>query len=59
MAWRFDAVDGGAGPGAGPGRARAWTLGRVLQNAVWEVGDGERELAPDHAEIARRLLAVR
>jgi len=31
----------------------------VLQNAVWAVGDGERELAPDHAEIARRLLAVR
>ncbi|MGW1285969.1 aminoglycoside phosphotransferase family protein, partial [Streptomyces sp. NPDC002586] len=35
-------------------RARAWTLGRLLQNALWDVEDGqpveERQL-----EIARRL----
>ncbi|WP_406453064.1 aminoglycoside phosphotransferase family protein [Streptomyces sp. NBC_00876] len=38
------------------GRARAWTLGRVLQNACWGGESGERRLVPEHAEIARRLL---
>ncbi|MFD5982884.1 aminoglycoside phosphotransferase family protein [Streptomyces cyaneofuscatus] len=59
VVWRFDALTEALGMERDRGRARAWTLGRVLQNAVWAVGDGERELAPDHAEIARRLLAVR
>ncbi|MFD4945616.1 aminoglycoside phosphotransferase family protein [Streptomyces sp. NPDC058239] len=37
-------------------RARAWTLGRLLQNGLWAVTDGERRLEPDQAEIARQLL---
>lgn len=59
VVWRFDALTEALGMERDRGRARAWTLARVLQNAVWAVGDGERELAPDHAEIARRLLGVR
>ncbi|WP_405507978.1 aminoglycoside phosphotransferase family protein [Streptomyces cyaneofuscatus] len=59
VVWRFDALTEALGMERDRGRARAWTLGRVLQNAVWAVGDGERELAPAHAEIARRLLAAR
>ncbi|WP_457810840.1 aminoglycoside phosphotransferase family protein [Streptomyces microflavus] len=59
VVWRFDALTEALGMERDRGRARAWTLGRVLQNAVWAIGDGERELAPDHAEIARRLLAGR
>ncbi|MFJ8754169.1 aminoglycoside phosphotransferase family protein [Streptomyces sp. NPDC102441] len=37
-------------------RARAWTLGRVLQNALWGIRLGRPRLYADHAEIARRLL---
>ncbi|MEU6979142.1 MULTISPECIES: aminoglycoside phosphotransferase family protein [unclassified Streptomyces] len=37
-------------------RARAWTLGRVLQNALWDVEDGEPSLAPNQVSIARTLL---
>jgi len=37
-------------------RARAWTLGRVLQNSVWQLEEGRAPL-PEHLEIARRLLA--
>jgi streptomycin 6-kinase len=35
-------------------RARAWTLGRVLQNTLWEIEDG-RPLEAVQLEIARRL----
>ncbi|GAB2753379.1 aminoglycoside phosphotransferase family protein [Streptomyces bullii] len=35
-------------------RARAWTLGRVLQNCLWEIEDG-RPLQEEQLEIARRL----
>ncbi|KKD07374.1 aminoglycoside phosphotransferase family protein [Streptomyces sp. WM6386] len=35
-------------------RARAWTLGRVLQNCLWDIEDG-RPLEPAQLEIARRL----
>lgn len=35
-------------------RARAWTLARLLQNAVWEIEEG-RPLDPDDLELARRL----
>lgn len=35
-------------------RARAWTLGRLLQNAIWEIEEA-RPLQPDDLEIARRL----
>ncbi|MGW5429494.1 aminoglycoside phosphotransferase family protein [Streptomyces sp. NPDC004059] len=35
-------------------RARAWTLGRLLQNALWDVEDG-RPIEDRQLEIARRL----
>lgn len=59
VVWRFDALTEALGLERDRERARAWTLGRVLQNAVWAVGGGERRIAPDHAEIARRLLLMR
>ncbi|MFJ2651699.1 aminoglycoside phosphotransferase family protein [Streptomyces sp. NPDC087420] len=37
-------------------RARAWTLGRALQNSLWDVADGERALHPDQVSVARALL---
>ncbi|MFF8804684.1 aminoglycoside phosphotransferase family protein [Streptomyces omiyaensis] len=55
LRWRFDllterlALD--------RGRALAWTLGRVLQNGLWDVEDGEPELDADQVVIARALLA--
>ncbi|WP_329231334.1 aminoglycoside phosphotransferase family protein [Streptomyces sp. NBC_00111] len=51
--WRFDLLSGVLG--LDRERARAWTLGRVLQNGLWGA-PGMVRLAPDHAEIARRLL---
>lgn len=51
--WRFDAMSEVLG--LDRERARAWTLGRVLQNALWEIEDG-RELDEDDLEVARRLL---
>ncbi|WP_435861942.1 aminoglycoside phosphotransferase family protein [Streptomyces sparsogenes] len=36
-------------------RARAWTLGRVLQNALWDVAGGARAVHPVWAAIARAL----
>ncbi|EPH41567.1 putative Hydroxyurea phosphotransferase [Streptomyces aurantiacus JA 4570] len=51
--WRFDAMTEVLG--LDRERARAWTLGRVLQNALWDIPDG-RPLPPDHLEVARRLL---
>lgn len=37
-------------------RATGWTLGRVLQNALWDIEDGENALAPAQVAIARTLL---
>jgi streptomycin 6-kinase len=37
-------------------RARAWTLGRLLQNALWDIED-DRPLDPRQLETARRLRA--
>ncbi|MFE0174276.1 aminoglycoside phosphotransferase family protein [Streptomyces sp. NPDC059002] len=51
--WRFDAMTEVLG--LDRERARAWTLGRVLQNAIWEAEDG-RPMVADDMEIARRLL---
>ncbi|MDF6019677.1 aminoglycoside phosphotransferase family protein [Streptomyces sp. JH34] len=51
--WRFDLLSGVLG--LDRERARAWTLGRVLQNGLWIRGGGRR-LPVHHAEIARRLL---
>ncbi|MFF7341640.1 aminoglycoside phosphotransferase family protein [Streptomyces sp. NPDC008163] len=48
---RFDAMTGVLG--LDRGRAAAWTLGRVLQNACWSAEGGARRLAPEQAEIAR------
>ncbi|MEV2254796.1 aminoglycoside phosphotransferase family protein [Streptomyces sp. NPDC050147] len=51
--WRFDAMSEVLG--LDRERARAWTLARVLQNALWDIEDGE---SPDEEdlEVARRLL---
>ncbi|WP_338697862.1 aminoglycoside phosphotransferase family protein [Streptomyces sp. Q6] len=54
VVWRFEAMTHVLG--LDRERARAWTLGRVLQNALWDVEDG-RPLAADGLEIARRLRA--
>ncbi|POX50527.1 hydroxyurea phosphotransferase [Streptomyces sp. Ru72] len=50
--WRFDALTDALG--LDRERARAWTLGRVLQNCLWEIGDG-RPLEAVQLEIARTL----
>ncbi|MDN3023445.1 aminoglycoside phosphotransferase family protein [Streptomyces sp. S.PB5] len=53
--WRFDAMTDVLA--LDRARARAWTLGRVLQNCLWEIEDG-RPLEPEQLEIARRLRAA-
>ncbi|MGR6971213.1 aminoglycoside phosphotransferase family protein [Streptomyces cynarae] len=50
--WRFDALTDALG--LDPERARAWTLGRVLQNCLWDTEDG-RALETVQLEIARTL----
>ncbi|MFD7405184.1 aminoglycoside phosphotransferase family protein [Streptomyces sp. NPDC059866] len=52
IVWRFDAMTDVMG--LDRARARAWTLGRVLQNCLWETEDG-RPLEEEQLEIARRL----
>ncbi len=37
-------------------RATGWTLGRLLQNSLWEIDDGETRLAPSSVTIAESLL---
>lgn len=37
-------------------RATGWTLGRVLQNALWDIEDGDTALAPPQIAIASALL---
>lgn len=37
-------------------RAIGWTLGRVLQNALWDIEDGEAALNPAQVAIATALL---
>jgi streptomycin 6-kinase len=37
-------------------RATGWTLGRVLQNALWDIADGETALDPAQIAIATALL---
>ncbi|MGW3329044.1 aminoglycoside phosphotransferase family protein [Streptomyces rubiginosohelvolus] len=36
-------------------RAAGWTLGRLLQNALWDIEDGEQRLAPSAVVIAEAL----
>ncbi|CAL9306439.1 aminoglycoside phosphotransferase family protein [Streptomyces sp. SudanB182_2057] len=50
--WRFDAMTDVLG--LDRDRARAWTYGRLLQNALWDVEDG-RPIEPRQLEIARLL----
>nr|WP_229895889.1 aminoglycoside phosphotransferase family protein [Streptomyces cinerochromogenes] len=50
--WRFDAMTDVLG--LDRDRARAWTLGRLLQNALWDVEDG-RPVKPRQLEIAHLL----
>ncbi|MEV6594692.1 aminoglycoside phosphotransferase family protein [Streptomyces acidicola] len=52
LAWRFDAMTDVLS--LDRARARAWTLGRVLQNCLWDIEDG-RDLDPQQMEIGRRL----
>ncbi|MBU6534131.1 aminoglycoside phosphotransferase family protein [Streptomyces mayonensis] len=51
--WRFDAMTDVLG--LDRERARAWTLGRVLQNCLWNVEDGD-PLETEQLEIGRLLL---
>ncbi|MFK8911874.1 aminoglycoside phosphotransferase family protein [Streptomyces sp. YS-3] len=51
--WRFDALTDVLG--LDRSRARAWTLGRVLQNCLWDIEEGEDTLAPEQLEVALRL----
>ncbi|CAL9327669.1 hypothetical protein SUDANB99_05919 [Streptomyces sp. enrichment culture] len=37
-------------------RATGWTLGRLLQNSLWDIDDGETQLAPSSIAIADSLL---
>ncbi|GHB30212.1 aminoglycoside phosphotransferase family protein [Streptomyces chryseus] len=37
-------------------RATGWTLGRLLQNSLWDIDDGETALAPASVAIAESLL---
>ncbi|GAA2876951.1 aminoglycoside phosphotransferase family protein [Streptomyces mexicanus] len=52
--WRFDALT--AALGLDRERARAWTLGRVLQTCVWELEEG-RPVAGVRPAIGRALRA--
>ncbi|MEV8589617.1 aminoglycoside phosphotransferase family protein [Streptomyces sp. NPDC051180] len=54
--WRFDLLAEVAGDRR---RAAAWTLGRVLQNGLWDVEDGEPGLDAEQVALARILLARR
>ncbi|MFI5770464.1 aminoglycoside phosphotransferase family protein [Streptomyces sp. NPDC051658] len=38
-------------------RATGWTLGRVLQNALWDIEDGRTALEPTQITIATALLS--
>ncbi|MEU9255117.1 aminoglycoside phosphotransferase family protein [Streptomyces sp. NPDC048270] len=57
--WRFDLLTEAAGLDGDRDRARAWTLGRVLQNCLWDVEDGEageERLGEEQVAVARELL---
>ncbi|MFD7263227.1 aminoglycoside phosphotransferase family protein [Streptomyces sp. NPDC059874] len=52
--WRFEAL--AEAVGADRERARAWTLGRVLQNFLWDVEDEEERLGERELAVAGVLL---
>ncbi|WP_405530544.1 aminoglycoside phosphotransferase family protein [Streptomyces avidinii] len=54
--WRFDLLTEAVGLERDRERARAWTLGRVLQNCLWDVADGEEGLDEDQLTVAEVLL---
>ncbi|MTE17557.1 hydroxyurea phosphotransferase [Streptomyces sp. TRM43335] len=37
-------------------RATGWTLGRLLQNSLWDIADGKATLAPSSLVVAESLL---
>ncbi|WP_026877705.1 aminoglycoside phosphotransferase family protein [Jiangella gansuensis] len=45
--------------GVGRERATGWTLGRVLQNALWDIEDGKTALDPPQVTLAEVLLRHR
>ncbi|MEU3300319.1 aminoglycoside phosphotransferase family protein [Streptomyces sp. NPDC006678] len=53
--WRFDLLTERLG--LDRARARAWTVGRVLQNGLWRVSEGAVRLPEEQVAIARMLLA--
>ncbi|MFJ3926461.1 aminoglycoside phosphotransferase family protein [Streptomyces sp. NPDC090022] len=55
--WRFDLMTEVLG--LDRERAGAWTLGRVLQNALWDIEDGERALREEQVLVAEELLGLR
>lgn len=40
-------------------RATGWALGRVLQNALWDIEDGRTALEPSQVALATTLLEHR
>ncbi|MFD9520798.1 aminoglycoside phosphotransferase family protein [Streptomyces sp. NPDC059979] len=52
--WRFDLLTEAVG--VDRERARAWTLGRVLQNCLWDVEDGEEGLDEEQLAVGELLL---
>ncbi|MCP2259752.1 streptomycin 6-kinase [Streptoalloteichus tenebrarius] len=52
--WRFDLMTEVLG--LDRRRAVGWTLGRVLQNCLWDVEDGRTALAPVQVAVAEALL---
>ncbi|MFI7463957.1 aminoglycoside phosphotransferase family protein [Nonomuraea sp. NPDC049646] len=50
---RFDLMVDGLG--LDPARAAGWTLGRILQNALWDVEDGEHEINETALVIAEAM----
>ncbi|WP_063754856.1 aminoglycoside phosphotransferase family protein [Streptomyces sp. NRRL F-2580] len=53
--WRFDLLTEAAGLDRDRERARAWTLGRVLQNCLWDLEDGEVRLDEEQLAVAEAL----
>jgi streptomycin 6-kinase len=56
IVWRFDAMTDVLA--LDRPRAHAWTLGRLLQNTLWDIED-DRPLDDTRLEIARRLKKPR
>ncbi|MBP2330931.1 streptomycin 6-kinase [Kibdelosporangium banguiense] len=55
--WRFDLMTETLG--LDRQRAAAWTLGRALQNCLWDIEDGENVLQPMQVAIAQAVTSPR